>query len=83
MQTFPGPTQFALQRRWNDRYGNFAKGTRCLLGKPITVDSLREALKTGYQRPSAAAGTRACDPQTGASPIRSPPAPAWRQKSML
>ena len=34
------PDQDLIKKWWNDRQGNFAKGTRYLLGKPISEESL-------------------------------------------
>ena len=48
--SLPRPNPVLIQKWWSARQGKFAKGTRYSLGKPITVESLREALKTGYQR---------------------------------
>ena len=44
------PDPELVRRSWADRQGSFAKGTRYLLGRPITPESLRLVLKEGYQR---------------------------------
>ena len=49
------PNHPKLKSWWEIKKGAFAKETRHLLGKPITSDSLRHVLKTGYQRQRAAA----------------------------
>ena len=51
----PWPDPALVQKWWDARKGNFAKGTRYLLGQPITPESLRLALKNGYQRQRPAA----------------------------
>ena len=50
---WPDPTRIATW--WAGQKGGFAPGTRYLLGKPITPESLAEALRSGRQRQRAAA----------------------------
>ncbi len=76
------PDPALIQKWWNARQGNFAKGTRYLLGQPITPESLREALKTGYQRQRAAAALELAILKPG-GPLFEVRAPGWRQQGML
>jgi uncharacterized protein (TIGR02270 family) len=72
----------AVKKWWNGHQGNFAKRTRYLLGQPITVESLRKALKTGYQRQRAAAAIELAILKPG-RPLFEVRAPAARQQAML
>ena len=76
------PDPALIQKWWNARQGNFAKGTRYLLGQPITPESLRLALKNGYQRQRAAAALELAILNPG-RPLFEVRAPGWRQQAML
>jgi uncharacterized protein (TIGR02270 family) len=76
------PDPFLVQKWWSARQGSFVKGTRYLLGKPITTESLGLALKTGYQRQRAAAAIELAILKPG-RPLFEVRAPGWRQQSML
>jgi|SRR5271157_1677559 len=76
------PDQALIQKWWNAHQGNFARGTRYLLGKPITPESLRLALKTGFQRQRAAAALELAILKPG-RPLFEVRAPGWRQQAML
>ncbi|MGO8902369.1 MAG: TIGR02270 family protein [Isosphaeraceae bacterium] len=78
----PWPDPALIQKWWNARQGNFARGTRYLLGQPITPESLREALKTGFQRQRAAAALELAILKPG-RPLFEVRAPGWRQQAML
>jgi len=78
----PWPDPVLIQKWWSACQGNFTKGTRYLLGQPITVESLRRALKTGYQRQRAAAAIELAILKPG-RPLFEVRAPAWRQQQML
>jgi uncharacterized protein (TIGR02270 family) len=78
----PWSDPIRIQKWWNARQGRFARGTRYLLGKPITVESLREALKTGYQRQRAAGAIELAILKPG-RPMFEVRAPGRRQQSML
>jgi uncharacterized protein (TIGR02270 family) len=78
--TWPDPA--LIQKWWNARQGSFAKGTRYLLGQPITPESLREALKNGYQRQRAAAAIELAILKPG-RPLFEVRAPGFRQQQML
>jgi uncharacterized protein (TIGR02270 family) len=76
------PDPALIQKWWSTRQGNFAKGTRYLLGRPITPESLRLALKEGYQRQRAAAALELAILKAG-RPLFEVRAPGFRQQGML
>jgi uncharacterized protein (TIGR02270 family) len=76
------PDPALVQKWWNSRQGNFSKGTRYLVGQPITPESLREALKNGYQRQRAAAALELAILNPG-RPLFEVRTPGWRQQAML
>jgi uncharacterized protein (TIGR02270 family) len=76
------PDPALVQKWWNSRQGNFSKGTRYLLGQPITLESLREALKNGYQRQRAAAALELAILNPG-RPLFEVRATGRRQQAML
>jgi uncharacterized protein (TIGR02270 family) len=76
------PDPALVRKWWNSRQGSFAKGTRYLLGQPITLESLRQALKTGYQRQRAAAALELAILNPG-RPLFEVRAPGRRQQAML
>ncbi len=76
------PDPALIHKWWNSRQGSFAKGTRYLLGQPITPESLREALKKGYQRQRAAAAIELAILKPG-RPLFEVRAPGWRQQQIL
>ena len=78
----PWPDPVLIQKWWNARQGNFARGTRYLLGQPISPESLREALKTGFQRQRAAAALELAILKPG-RPLFEVRAPGWRQQTLL
>lgn len=51
----PWPDPERVAKWWSAQRGGYAPGTRYLLGKPITPESLAEILRTGRQRQRAAA----------------------------
>jgi len=76
------PDPALIQKWWNSHQGNFARGTRYLLGRTITPESLRLALKNGYQRQRAAAALELTILKPG-RPLFEVRAPGWRQQGML
>jgi hypothetical protein len=56
--------------------------SRYLLGRPITIESLRQALKIGYQRQRAAAAIELALLNPG-KPLFEVRAPAHRQQRLL
>jgi|SRR5208282_728973 len=81
-QHLPWPVPELVRRWWADHQGNFAKGTRYLLGQPITPESLRQALRIGYQRQRAAAAIELAIFKPG-RPLFEVRAPGWRQLALL
>jgi uncharacterized protein (TIGR02270 family) len=81
-ENLPWPDPALVQKWWNARQGSFAKGTRYLLGRPITPESLRIALKDGYQRQRAAAAIELAILKPG-RPLFEVRAPGWRQQGWL
>lgn len=75
------PDPALIQKWWNARQGSFTKGTRYLLGQPVTPESLRLALKNGYQRQRAAAALELAILNPG-RPLFEVRAPGWRQQAM-
>jgi uncharacterized protein (TIGR02270 family) len=51
----PWPDPERVAKWWAAQRGGYAPGTRYLIGKPITPESLAEILRTGRQRQRAAA----------------------------
>jgi uncharacterized protein (TIGR02270 family) len=76
------PEPALIQKWWSARQGDFAKGTRYLLGQPITPESLRLALKNGYQRQRAAAALELAILKPG-RPLFEVRAPGFRQQQLL
>jgi uncharacterized protein (TIGR02270 family) len=76
------PDPALVKTWWEARRGGFAKDTRYLLGQPITVDSLRQALKMSYQRQRAAAAIELALLKPG-RPLFEVRAPAHRQQQLL
>ncbi len=78
----PWPDPALVTKWWEQRRGSFSKDTRYLLGQPITDESLRVALKSGYQRQCAAAAIELAILNPG-RPLVEVRAPGWRQQQML
>jgi uncharacterized protein (TIGR02270 family) len=78
----PWPKPEAIQKWWNAHQGEFAKGTRYLVGKPITPESLHQVLREGRQRERAAAALELVLRQRG-SKIFEVRAPGFRQQKLL
>ncbi len=76
------PDPEPIQKWWNSRQENFAKGTRYLLGQPITPESPRQVLKNGYQRQRAAAALELAILKPG-RPLFEVRASGFRQQAML
>jgi uncharacterized protein (TIGR02270 family) len=78
----PWPNPEAVRKWWSANEHRFAKGTRHLLGKPVTPDSLQHVLRTGRQRQRAAAALELVmlQPEHGLFEVR---APGFRQQTVL
>jgi uncharacterized protein (TIGR02270 family) len=78
----PWPDPALVRKWWEARRGSFSYGTRYLLGQPITVESIRQALRTGYQRQRAAAANELALLNPG-RPLFEVRAPGHRQQQIL
>jgi len=81
-ENLPWPDPALVKKWWEARRGGFSKDTRYLLGQPITLESIRQALKTGYQHQRAAAAIELALLNPG-HPLFEVRAPAWRQERLL
>ena len=78
-EDLPWPDADLISEWWERNKGSFPSGTRHLLGKPITTDSLRQILGTGLQRQRAAAALELALSNPG-RPTFEVRAPAFRQR---
>ena len=76
------PKPEAIQKWWNAHQSEFTKGTRYLVGKPITPEWLHQVLREGRQRQRAAAALELGLKQRG-SKLFEVHAPGFRQQKVL
>ncbi|GJL49600.1 MAG: hypothetical protein NPIRA01_08270 [Nitrospirales bacterium] len=76
------PNPELLQKWWSNNKLSYQNGTRYLCGKPMTIDSLNEVLKTGYQRQRMAAAIELAIRQPD-TPLFETRAPGFRQQQLL
>jgi uncharacterized protein (TIGR02270 family) len=78
----PWPDRERVERWWQGRAGDFQRGVRHLLGKPIAPDWLEVVLRRGSQPARAAAAAELCvrRARRGLFEVR---APAPQQRSLL
>lgn len=81
-ENLPWPDPVAIQKWWAEHRGDFAKETRYLLGRPVDQESLRQALKVGYQRQRIAAALELVLLSPG-RPLFGTRAPAQKQIKLL
>jgi uncharacterized protein (TIGR02270 family) len=81
-ENLPWPDPALVKKWWDARRGGFSKDMRYLLGQPIAIDSIRQALQTGKQRQRAAAAIELAILNPG-HPLFEVRAPAGRQKRLL
>lgn len=81
-ENLPWPDPVLITKWWNQRQGEFQKGSRYLIGKPITVDWMQQALRNGMQRQRAAAALELAILQPG-TPLFNVSAPGFRQQQLL
>jgi uncharacterized protein (TIGR02270 family) len=81
-ENLPWPDPALIAKWWNAHQGEFQKGTRHLLGKPITRDWLQQVLRIGRQRQRAAAALELAIRQPG-QPLFNIAAPGFRQQLQL
>jgi len=81
-EDLPWPNTELIEKWWWSHRGEFQNGIRYLCGKPMTMDSLQNVLRTGYQRQRAAAAIELAIRQPG-QPLFEVRAPGFRQQELL
>jgi uncharacterized protein (TIGR02270 family) len=81
-ERLPWPDPKLIAMWWEKHNGGFQGGSRCLLGKPISVEQMHQVLRSGRQRQRAAAALELAIMQPG-EPIFEVRAPGFRQQEML
>ena len=81
-EDLPWPNPQLIEKWWFTHRLEFSNGTRCLLGKPMAIDSLKEALRTGKQRQRTAAAIELAMRQPG-TPLFNTEAPGFQQMKLL
>jgi uncharacterized protein (TIGR02270 family) len=78
----PWPDPALIQKWWTENQSRFQKGTRYLLGKPMSIEWLQQVLRVGRQRQRAAAALELTIRQPG-RPLFEVRAPGFRQQAIL
>jgi len=81
-EDLPWPNQELIHKWWTTNKLQYSNGTRYLCGQPITIESLNQVLRTGYQRQRIAAAIELAMRQPG-QPLFETRAPGFRQRDML
>ncbi len=81
-EDLPWPEPKLIAEWWAKNKAAFRNGTRYLLGQPISLEHLQEALRKGFQRQRAAAALELAILQPG-RPLFEVRAPGFRQKQIL
>jgi uncharacterized protein (TIGR02270 family) len=81
-ENLPWPDPVLIQKWWSNHQSQFQKGTRYLLGKPITIEWSQQVLRIGRQRQRAAAALELAIRQPG-QPLFEVRAPGFRQQAIL
>ena len=81
-EDLPWPNAQLIEKWWFTHRIEFTNGTRYLLGKPMAIDSLKEALKTGRQRQRTVAALELAMRQPGTA-LFNTSAPGFRQQALL
>jgi uncharacterized protein (TIGR02270 family) len=76
------PNASLIENWWFTHRVEFSNGTRYLLGKPMTIDTLKEALRVGKQRQRSVAAIELAMRQPGI-PLFNTSAPGFRQQAIL
>jgi uncharacterized protein (TIGR02270 family) len=76
------PDPALVQKWWKDNAVRFQIGTRHLLGRPMSIEWLRQVLRIGRQRQRAAAALELAIRQPG-QPLFEVRAPGFRQQAAL
>jgi uncharacterized protein (TIGR02270 family) len=78
----PWPDPALIQKWWTNNQSRFQKGTRYLLGKPMSIEWLRQVLRIGRQPQRVAAALELAIRQPG-QPLFEVRAPGFRQQASL
>jgi uncharacterized protein (TIGR02270 family) len=78
----PWPDPTLIQKWWTKNKSRFQNGSRYLLGKPMSIEWLRQVLRIGRQRQRAAAALELAIRQPG-QPLFEVRAPGFRQQAVL
>lgn len=81
-EDLPWPHLQLIDKWWSSHRTEFTNGTRYFLGKPITIDSLNDALKNGKQRQRGAAAMELAMRQPGTA-LFNCSAPGFRQQKLF
>jgi uncharacterized protein (TIGR02270 family) len=81
-ERLPWPGVPRILQWWHKHQHEFSAGTRYLTGKPISIESAAEVLRTGRQRQRAAAALELALPVPG-KPLFEVRAPGFRQQQLL
>lgn len=81
-EDLPWPNTQLIEKWWSAHRLEITNGTRYLLGKPMAIDSLKEALRNGKQRQRRAASIELAMRQPG-TPLFNTSAPGFRQQALL
>jgi uncharacterized protein (TIGR02270 family) len=81
-ENLPWPDPATIQKWWTKNQSQFQNGTRYLLGKPMSIEWLRQILRMGRQRQRAAAALELAIRQPG-QPLFEVRAPGFRQQTLL
>src|SRR5574340_645416 len=81
-EDLPWPNTQLIEQWWVTHRLQFENGTRYLLGKPMTLDSLNEVLRVGKQRQRTAAAIELTMRDPG-RPLFNTSAPGFRQQALL
>ena len=81
-ENLPWPDPVLVQKWWSNNQSQFQKGTRYLVGKPMTIEWLQQVLRIGRQRQRAAAALELAIRQPG-QPLFEVRAPGFRQQAIL
>ncbi len=81
-EDLPWPNPQLIEKWWFAHRLEFTNGTRYLCGRPMTIESLNQVLRTGKQRPRRAAAIELAIRQPG-TPLFNTSAPGFRQQQLL
>ena len=82
-EDLPWPNPELIKKWWFTHRLEFTNGTRYLLGKPMAIDSLNEALRMGKQRQRTAAAIELAIRQPPGTALFNTSASGFRQQALL